>query len=295
MSAWMLVSFPDVILGKSKSDIVNETEYPDDIYFISKKMIETLYILMHSYDNNESNRTFFKAFNQFSNAINYFLNRDKSEKIYQLTREYFDVCKTINLIKSSKKYSEESREECIKVINESKHKLMTYIWTLDNSINKEDLELYADLENEKNKKIEECQYKILVDDIKNRKFVFFEEILKEIKLNLIKLSGTSRICSDIDDVLDSNFLIRNITYSLEKDDVTRYGDYLINIINKLQAPIKVSETRNKWIILTNEISDVDEYLARMLFMIFGEIQDIKETITNLATMSSAGMNIFTIT
>jgi len=294
MSAWMLVSFPNVIIGKSKSNIINELEYPDDIYFISKKMIEALFVLIYSEYNMESRRIFFKAFNQYSNAINYFLNRDKLEKVFQLTKEYFDICKTLKLVKMSKKYSEDAQKECIKVIDESKNKLIQYIKIFDSSINKEDLELYADLENFKSKKMEECQYKILVNDIKSRKFVFFKQILTEITTNLKKLSGSSRTCDDIDDVLDSEFLIKSMIYSLEKDDITRYGNYLINIINKLQAPIRVQETKNAWIIMTNKTFDTDEYLASMLVLIFDEIRDIKETIVNLATMSSVGINIFTV-
>jgi hypothetical protein len=295
MSAWMLVSFPEEVIGKKKININNENEYPDDIYFISKKMIESFVELPKCKTNNETKRIFFKRFNQFSNAINYFLNRDKTEKIYSLTREYFDICKTLNAVTESKKYSDSQKKECINVINETKDRVMKFLQSFDDSIKREDLELYANLESIKNKKMEEMQYKILIDDIKFKKFIFFEEIIKEIKLNIIKLSGSSNICEGIEDILDVEFLVRNVTYSsLEKNDVEQYGDYLIGIINNLQAPVKVPETNAKWENMGKTADDIDKYLVDMLFLVLEEIREIKETIMNLSAMSAAGMNIFSL-
>lgn len=295
MSAWMLVSFPEIVIGKTKLHINNENNYPDDIYFISKKMINLFTELTICDINNSSElrRKFFKSFNQFSNAINYFLNRDKVEKIFSLTREYFDMCKTLNLITESKKYSDHAKKECEKVINESKNKIILFMQSLDDSIKRDELELYANLENIKNKKIEETQFKILIDDIKSKKFIFLGKVINEIKQNITKLCGSSKICHDIEDILDSDFLIRSMTYfPFEKNDIEKYGNYLINIINELQAPIKVKDTKEKWENLKNEVNDMDEYLARMLFLVFEEIRDIKETIMNLSAMSSVGINFF---
>lgn len=293
MSAWVIVGFPDIVMGREKKSMTDTTAYPDDIYFICKRMIT----IISSFSINctcESIRQFLKLFNQFNNAINYFLNRDRTEQFHKLSSEYFDTYKTIESIKNSKKYTEDEKVKCINVVSESLNKILKLLKTYDNTISKEVLDSYANFEIVINKKIYESEKSILLGDIEGKKFILFQKVINEIKDNIKHMRGKNKkIFSDLDDVLDTELLIRNMSYYvLEKDNIEVYGNYLIEIINKLQAPIKVKETIQKWHSMKNSCATTNEYLVCMLFLVMEELCDIKETITNLATLTSHGIQIF---
>jgi len=76
----MVVFFPDIILSRKRENIKNDNEYPNDIYYISLEFINWLAQLNNNTHNTEFRRLYTKKFNQYSNAITYFLNRDKNEK-----------------------------------------------------------------------------------------------------------------------------------------------------------------------------------------------------------------------
>ena len=58
------------------------------------------------------------------------------------------------------------------------------------------------------------------------------------------------------------FLINNLTYTdFGKDDMEKYGNYLVDIINKLQAPAKIQDTLAQW----NEIKVSNTALKNLHF------------------------------
>ena len=79
-------------------------------------------------------RKFKKSFNKYSNAINYFLRRDKNEQIQMLLNEFVEINKTIKEIKKSEKYpNEEYREKCIETITFTKNKIASHLKKLDSN------------------------------------------------------------------------------------------------------------------------------------------------------------------
>ena len=296
MSAWMIVGFPEFVLGKSKVNISNENIYPDDIYLIACKMITNLnYLIEHKSNyNDEHVRMFLKSMNQYSNALYYFINRDKLEQLEKLILEYSDINATSNLILNCNNYTDDVKEESVNVLNNTKDMIFKYIQKLDKNITKENLELFSSLSLLKEQKIEEVQYNILLEDIRSKQLFFLKKVIDEIKVNLVKL-GSEKTTNgyNLNEIIDSDFIIRLIAYKkiLTGDDINNYGDYLIKIINELQAPISVNDTNDKWNILKNNNIDPDEHLAKMLFMILLEIKTIKETIINLDTASKIGIDI----
>ena len=263
LSSWLLVSFPEFILSKSKKDIKNTLIYPDDIYFISKNMIENFYYFM-LFNDKENERKFFKSFNQFSNAINYFLNRDKIEQLNMLLKEYYEINETLKNVKNNESYD---------IIMNTKNNIFNYINKLDSSITKDTLEEYSELVNLYNKKMEDIEYQLLLHDIRSKKLLFFSSVIEKIKDNLLKLKA-DKIQPDICDVLDSDFIVRLISYSdtFTVEKVKTYGDYLVNIINQLNSIEKSIVCLEEWKSISYD--DPCEFLARMLIFVNAQIYDI---------------------
>ena len=134
-------------------------------------------------------------------------------------------------------------------MNKTKDKIFLYLQKLDNSIQQEYLETYSNLNILRAQKIKETQYKILLNDIRSKKMIFFVKVIDEIKENLIKLGGDKiKEYSNLTEILDSEYMSRNIIYNIafNKNDISKYGNYLIEIINKLQAPVYIQDTKSKW-------------------------------------------------
>lgn len=292
LCAWMIVAFPEFIMGKTKNSIVDTNEYPNDVYFIASKFIKQVEELSNGKHINSNN--FIKTFNQYSNAICYFLGRDKAEQINKCIGEYYDINSTLAEVMISTKYTEKNKSDTIEELTSVKNKIYKHIKLLDGSIKQENLDIYANLMLIKEKQIEDSQCNILMDDIKEKKFIFLGKIVTELKNNFVKLGGHKvEGGHNINDILDPEYIIRCITYiGFTKDNVVAYGEYMKNLINKLQAPIDITNTNNEWNTFKELDIDISEYLAKMLFFMLNEIRKIKQTILNLATLSSAGIDIF---
>lgn len=294
LSAWVILAFPEFVLGKSKNEINNETNYPDDIYFISKNLIEKLKLLTTYSNNPEFMRQFFKNFNQYSNAINYFLMRDRIEQINKLIDEYFDVNNTLRAVYKSDKYSIENKKNTIDAIKNTKKQILTYISKLDKNIKKQHLEVCSNFEYIKEKKIEELQFKLLIEDIDNKKFLIFNRVIDHIKKGLMTLGHTD---AQINDLLDGEFISRKIAYSnFTNNDVLSYGEYMKNIINTLQAPSLVQDTNLKWekIKLLKTETPISEYFSKVLFFVIEEITLIKENLESIVTLVNVGVDVFSL-
>ncbi len=250
-----------------------------------------------NHKNNEFRRRFLKIFNQYSNAIVYFLGRDKAEEIYKTIGEYYDVNTTLIEIMASNKYSNEDKIKNEKIITNTKNIIYKHINSLDKTVKQDDLEIYSKLGYYKNKKIEELQCEILENDIKTKKLIYLGKVINNLKTDLINLQAKNLDCGkNIDDILNSESIIRTILYSsFTKENIVSYGEYTKNIINKLQSPIEISTTNNLWNELKikyNNNNNASEFFSKTLFFMMNEAKKIKETIVNLATLNSVGIDIF---
>jgi len=281
-------------MGKKKSDMTDSTKYPDDVYFISRDFINQIEELSDGKD--IEIRSFYKKFNQYSNAVCYFLGRDRAEQIKKGISEYYDINSTLTEVMMSTKYNEKDKKDNMEELIKTKNKIFKHIKSLDNDIKQENLDIYANLSLLREKKIEEVQCTVLADDIRTKQFLFLGKTIDEIKNNLVKL-GAHKIESghNIGEVLDTEHIIRCISYvGFTKDDANIYGEYMKKLINELQAPIDIENTNEEWENLKKLEVDTGEYLAKMLFFVLNEIRKIKENILNLATMASMGINIFSL-
>lgn len=295
LMSWMITSFPEVIIGKEKHEMINSQNYPDDVYFVTLDFIKEI-TLMTSVTSSRDPMKFFKSFNQYSNAVTYFLEKDRTEKLTELLNQYFDIGKTLLLVERSDKYSEQEKIDSANELKKSRDTIFSFVNILDKTIKREDADLYAQTEILRTERTEELQYQILVNDITEKKFVFLPRIIEEIKESFSKLGGrkiqlvnSNGSSMDIDDLLDGEMFIRKFTYmSFSKGEANAYGDLMMVIVNGLQTPASVIETNRKWNELKESDFEINEYFSKMLFFVLKEIVDIKESILNYVALTNLG-------
>lgn len=293
--AWVIASFPEDIIGKKRELLSDPNNFPDDIYFFATDLIGKINSLSNNktlFTNSEFVRKFIKNVNQYSNAFTYFKQRDKVKKIHEFVGQYNDVNETLKLVEASNKYTPEAKEESLKEIKKSKDKIFKCISAIDKSINRDELDFILKKEHIREKRLEETMYKILIDDISKKKFVYLPKVLDEIKESFNKLNGRAINLTNsegsylsIDDLLDSELIIKKITYmNFTRDDALMYGNHMKTIINGIESPEQEVETNIKWENLTQKLGDSSTIFASVLFFVLNEIREIKESILNFATL-----------
>jgi hypothetical protein len=301
MIGWMIVSFPEYFLNikinikNEDVDIANQKNiYPYDIYYITKDFINRINDLRKTKNLSKEKLYYFKkSFNKYSNAINYFLQRDKSEQIQMLLNEFIDINKTIKDIKNSNKYQNiEYKEECIETITITKKKIASHLKKLDSSIDMDDLEIQSQIHDAIENNMEKAICDILINDIENKKFSYLSNFIDEAIKQMIKL-GAKKVDPEFEMKIDKDLIIQKMAYlETEHQHIINYGDYMVDIINNLQAPISVENTKESWEILKNNSVEKSELLGKMIIFILKEIKMIYETINNINNANSAGFNFF---
>jgi hypothetical protein len=294
--SWMIISFPEFILSiKNPRNEKNKNGdiYPYDIFWISNDFLENLNSLLINKITNENLRKFNKSFNKYSNAINYFLQRDKNEQIQSLLTEFINLNKTIKDIENSEKYpNEESKNDSIKMITDTKLKIAKYLKKLDSDITLDDLEIQSKLHDEIEKNMEKALCDILLKDIKNKKFSYLSNFIDETTKKMIDL-GAHKIDNQFEKKIDKDIIIKKIAFlEIEYQDIIQYGDYMIHIINNLQAPDSIYDTQYEWENIKSNYTEKNELLCNMLIFILKEIKEIYYAIQDTKIAFDLGLNVF---
>jgi hypothetical protein len=301
MIGWMIVSFPEFLLSiknpSKDEEFHNKMNlYPYDIYIIAKDLIDNINVLLkNSTINKEKIRKFKKSFNKYSNAINYFLQRDKSEQIQMLLTEFININKTIKEIRDSNKYPNiEHKDECIETITLTKKKIASHLKKLDSNIDISDLEIQSQIYDAIENNMERAICDILVNDIENKKFSYFSNFIDEAAKQMINL-GAKKVDADFEIKINKDVIIQKLAYlEIEHQHILDYGDYMVYIINKLQSPVSIENTREMWENLKNNSNEKSELLGKMIIFILKEIKMIYETIADIKNATELGINVFTL-
>lgn len=302
---WLLIGFPQFTILKTHQDICSQNKdiYPNEIYHIATELLKSLSNLNSAIGYSKSNvdllRKFTKALNQYSNAITYFLERDKMEEITKLVQEYYDVNETLIRVKANEKYSDKMKEENESSLNKTKEKILAHINKFDKSIKKEELESYANMNLLKSLKIEETQFQVMLNDIKTKKLFYFKRAIEFIKTSMLNLKALkTKNGHNLNDILDADFIIQKIVVSgtFNNNEVITYGNYIMAVLAELQSQDSLEESVIKWNNMKAEHVDKPMYifLANMIFFVMKEIHTIYEQLQFMNTMVSVGMNPFNI-
>jgi hypothetical protein len=301
LTMWIVIGFPEYTIEKTQKELVTEKKdiYPNEIYYISLEFLVSFQQMvntnMMAKQNRELFRKFTKNLNRFSNAITYFLGRDKMEQTIKCVQEYYDINETIMMIKVNDKYTETMKQQNEASLNKTKERILAHINKFDPTIKKDELEAYANMNLLKSIKVEEAQFEIMIDDIRTKRLFYFRKAIVWIKDSLLELKATKTSKGyDIVDILDADFIAQKMMVSANfgGSDVDTYGNYIVAIINELQAAESVEETNQKWkeIKTINKDKPMHVYLANMIFFSMKEIHKIFEAIQMMMTLSAVGIN-----
>lgn len=298
---WVIVGFPQYTIGKTHKQLLEEAKniYPNEIYNVTINFMSSLYDLSSnknlSKDNAEILRKFNKYIIRYSDAISYFLERDKAEEISKLVKEYYEINKTLMEILASTKYNDELKQQNTELLNKTKEKVLTQINKFDKSIKKEELESYANMELLQKLKIEETQFQIMLNDIKTKKMFYFKRSLVWILHSLCSIKAKKVVSGyNIKDIIDPDFIIQKIVVSgsYTNNDTIAYGNYIMKIINDLQSPDTVDESNNLWENVKTECFDkqMHVFLTNMIFFVMKEINKIFDQIQLISSLYELDIN-----
>lgn len=288
LTAWTIVSFPQFVLNISREVVSKDVSYRGVVYRMAFNLINRLKALMND-ATVEHLRLFNKAIILFSNSFTYFMNADKIEKINELSLHWYEIGKNIKLIETSDANYEDKQMSLSKIHHVRKN-IERYITTILPGFDLKLLERYETITDAFERNMKRSYSDLLLEDIKNQTYNVTRQVMEEIKRSLCLLNP--ELSDMLNEYLDVEFILQKHKNSvMEFEDVLNFGDFMVDIINKLQAPIAINTTNSTWnLIKIKECESVDNLLNDLLIFILDEIEKIRENILNIQAIISVGIN-----
>jgi hypothetical protein len=267
---WLICAFPQYTIQIKKHKLIKNT-YPSKVYFICQKMINLLDLCSYKSD-------FFKTVFEYSNTINYFLSTNKIDTFNALIDEWIELNKTMKLVFDNKDLFIE--------IGKSRTKIFGYLQKITPNLQESTLKDYAKIIHIYENKLKKIEKNILAKDIKEKKYIILQNVIKNIKDSLILLSN-GKLKDELEDKFDEKFVIQQIKYSDNlKNTILAYGNFLIDIIIKLQAPVHKGNTLLMW----KNIKIEDNLIVNLFLFVINQINNIRDNIMNLFVLSELGVD-----
>lgn len=311
LSSWMTVCFPEYVIGITLEEInLTPDEYPCDIYFIAKAITDSFYgLVVQNNVTNENDselfRKFVKLMNQYSNSFTYFKEKDKHEKINILLGEYASILKNIkfiiedsNNVTNKKHISDESRPDILKEVKKSLDNTFSLIQTYDKTVKREEIEMYCNLNEIKEAKLDEIYKDLLVRDIESKQLVLFPIIMNQIKnifdgMNVRNMTFENQMT--LDDIFNVELMSRLIlTNNFTIKNALAYGVSMRSIIDYLESHFSLENTGDEWNKNFSEVNlEIDENVSKLfskiIFHIFEKQKEIIGCVQSVQTMVKNGI------
>ncbi len=294
LSMYIIYAFPEYIISKRYEDLEKKyTMSGNDIYeSIENKLYNSAKRLAKYMDyilngKNINRFTFYKLVQDYNNNFNEFMRIDKINKINELLKQFNDVELTISEINVSKKYNIYDKEIIIKTLRQSQEKTKKQFKLIDVNFDYSILDNYCKLYDIISKTYQQVYWDTMVLNLINLDYDMFNEILSEIKINLIKIAPTMK--NQFDDVIDIDIIksqLNDDTYTI--NDFLFLANFIVDRIIYLQASFRNKETHYKWNglkeIMDSNMKEDSNYLsqciANSLKFIYDQIEDIKNDIND---------------
>ena len=236
---------------------------------------------------------------KYCKYYNIFIELDRIKKTNELINLWCNTQETIIEVEKCKKYGESERESILKIVIKTQKKYEDKIKMFDKKFDMSKLKPYYDLKIRIKQNLEKIFFKKLEEDIRNEKYDHLEKILMEIHDQLLKLQPP-KMKKEFIEGFDIELIKQLIKNNAFKDtDFIEYANYLIDIITKLEAPIKVKITKETWkdmlIKITNgEIGGFDKVIPFVFKYIYKKIEEINDDIITFYIMTNLGINVFAL-
>jgi len=288
LTAWTIVGFPDFVLDAKREEVTTGNSYKSDIYRLSFNLINRLKALKQT-QNNENYRKFNKAMNLFSNSFSYFMNVDKIEKVNELSLQWYELGKNVERINESG-MNQMDKDRSLQNVVHLRKNIESYILKIVPRFDLTMLNRYETLTNMMETNMKKAYGEIIIKELNEMTYEMSKRVLEEIKRAMLVLNP--KLNTMLDEYFDIEFMIERHKHgALTFDDILSLGDFLVSIINELQAPIEVENTKSAWgVIKMKELDSINNLLSDILVFIMDEIEKIKENIMSIQTMMSVGIN-----
>ena len=276
LSAWMISGCTEAILENIDSD---EKYY---VFEYSNKLIEYFKILNVTEPNIILKLTDFnKIFIHYYDTFTIFKEKDRLDKIAYFTREWMELEKTKKIINESDKYSNEQKNEVIKIIDKDKQMIEKYVKIFSRDFDCEKLRNIINTYQNLSKKITDNYKIILHKELGENNYYIFTKILNEIKNFLLIFNSGKK--TEYDEKIDADFYSQLIeTESIDMHNVCYFGDYIVNELVNLGSKSLEDTKINSWNKMKkNWKNDEIKYNISELLLFFMEIiEEIKNEIND---------------
>ena len=283
--SFCIAGYPDFMLKLSSKEINNlEGCLKKDIFDLSKKLLITLGCLINVKTNkDELLRKFIKALNMYSNCLLLFMNEDKQENTCELVNKWYCLEKSIVEIRNSD-YTNYEKKEFIDYYLDSQKNIVILLKHINIDFDETYLYWFKSTADKIEDNIHKCFWDTLSADINSNKYDIFENLLNELKIELLCLNNNNNnktVMEDLEKYLDVDFIKQMAThnsYSIEQ--LIALGEYLLVMIRKLQAPARTDTMNNEWKKLVDKIESkkinkLDKQIISIIKFLLDEIQLIK--------------------
>lgn len=289
LTAWSIVSFPEFILDKKKEEIKNTDKYIFGVYSTANDFIKSLNMLIKNRTSDNFIK-FISYLNMYSNSFGSFIEKDKIDKINELSNQWYELKKNINLIKDSDKYDIKNKNDCINEINKTRKQIEIFITRISPEFDINELYRMEELKDNITKMMSKAYRDKLYGDLINKEYEMMTELIDELKESFIILN--KNLHDEIHENIDTELLIQqHQNNSLSYQDIINIGHYLVKLIHGLQSPARVDTTADQWSKIKElEFVNNELLLVEIILFIMDEIEEIKQNIITLQTLLSLGIN-----
>ena len=222
------------------------------------------------------------------------MNNDRVYKINQLFIKWYnketEKEKTINddSIDGNKK------KVITELLTKKQHNTIVHIKKFYKDFNTASLIEYKKLLDNIEKTVHNAFWDKIEEEFNMGNYESFISVLNEIRTDILKLVSRD-IHNEIIENFDTEFIhqmLNNNAYS--QQDFINLCNYLINVIESIQAPVRTSIMKAQWDELLNrEHSNMKDSISYIKF-IFNELDIIKESLATIKILDTIGINPFTI-
>ena len=245
---------------------------------------------------------------QFIEHINLFtfyfvihMNNDRMYKINQLFIKWYNEEHEKDIVYTSDGYSAEKKTQVMKILNGKQADTLKMIKKFYKDFDENILGKFKQLVQDSKDTTYTEFWKRIKNDLDEGKNESFLRILIELRSGILSLmppcQKKTNILKDMNERFDIPFIkLKLDNRCLDADFFLQICEYLLEVFEMLQSNARTPIMKKKWkqlLLDSKNNDDMTKYKKYLTFM-FGELDDVQESILTMNTLNTLGINIFDI-
>jgi hypothetical protein len=274
-------------------EIVHDTN--NKVYLTAKKIVQIWIKILNQQNQIANINILIDYLNLFSYYYKIHMFNDKAIKINQLLMRWYTEEREKENTNNDDNIDKDRKKLVLDMLNTNQQSTIKIIKRFYKDFDEEILVEYKNMVDNIETTVHKAFWNRIEDDFRNNNYKSFTNILSEIKIEILKLTS-NKLLQELDEKFDIEFIEQMLYNSAyDKQDFENLCNYLVSIIETLQAQVRTPVMRKEWneLCSTNNNQELSTFIDYMKF-IFNEIKLIKENISTLKILDSIGINPFTI-